>query len=297
MIVEAASDFGPDKASEIAALARSSESHSISSPTYRAARLPSWFTGRTGWPRGEPSRLAVIADLEAGFPTLEDPDTATKVGIGVATGADKIFIVSDATIAEPERLLPLALPRDIANGTVKWSGKYLVNPWDGTGLVNLDDWPRTAEYLGRHREPLAARHTAQRGRWHKTIDRVINGLADRSKLYLPDFKDAIFPVLDAGGTYPHHNLYWVTSDGWDLRVLGGLMLSDVANLFIEAYSVRMRGGYLRFQAQYLRRIRLPRLQDVDESSAMALAAAFDARDRAAATAAALPLYGLKRLPA
>jgi hypothetical protein len=125
---------------------------------------------------------------------------------------------------------------------------------------------------------------------------VIEGLVDRPKLYLPDFKEVTFPVLDDGKTYPHHNPYWVTSEHWDLRVLGGLMLSDVANLFIEAYSVRMRGGFLRFQAQYLRRIRLPRLEDVDEGAAAALSAAFESRDRDAATSVALQLYRLESLP-
>lgn len=159
-----------------------------------------------------------------------------------------------------------------------------------------EDWPRLAAYLGAHEPRLRDRHTAKNGHWHKTIDRVIEGLADRPKLYLPDFKEATFPVLDTGKTYPHHNLYWVTSDGWDLRVLGGLLLSEVANLFIEAYSVRMRGGYLRFHAQYLRRIRLPRLVDVDVGAQAALASAFAARDRRAATTAALPLYELTQLP-
>lgn len=263
---------------------------------FRAARLHGWFEGRAAWPKGSPDRLAVLADLEAAFPTLEDEATGTRVGIGVATGADGVYIVRDPEAVESARLLPLAKPRDIATGEVVWSGSYLVNPWDANGLVALEDWPRLAGYLGRHEPRLRARHTARNGRWHKTIDRVIEGLAERPKLYLPDFKEVTFPVLDDGCTYPHHNLYWVTSERWDLRVLGGLLLSDVANLFIEAYSVRMRGGFLRFQAQYLRRIRLPRLVDVEPSAQLALAAAFAARDRAAATAAALPLYGLDRLP-
>lgn len=298
LIVEGASDFGPAAASEVASLETTAVPGAapVIAPTYRAARLTSWFEGRAGWPHGHPEQLAVLAELEAEFPPLEDAVTGTKVGIGVATGADKVFIVTDADLVERDRLLPLALPRDIGGGTVNWSGKYLVNPWEPSGLIDLDDWPRTAAYLGRHHELLAARHTAQRGHWHKTIDRVIDGLVDRPKLYLPDFKDAIFPVLDEGDTYPHHNLYWVTSEHWDLSALGGLLLSDVANLFIEAYSVRMRGGYLRFQAQYLRRIRLPRRQDVPPASAEALAQAFADRDRAAATAAALPLYGLTELP-
>jgi adenine-specific DNA-methyltransferase len=297
LVVEASPGFGPREASKVAEMGGRDQIKPVRGASYRAARLPGWFEGRSGWPHGSPDQVALIADLEARFPALEDPATSTRVGIGVATGADKVFVVKDASVAEDERLLPLALPRDISSGCVEWSGKYLVNPWDSAGLVKLDDWPRMAAYLRVHRSLLSRRHTAQRGRWHKTIDRVIEGLAGRSKLYLPDFKEAIFPVLDEGKTYPHHNLYWVTSLGWDMRVLGGLLLSDVANLFIEAYSVRMRGGYLRFQAQYLRRIRLPRPDAVDAASRRALTRAFEARDREAATGVALRLYGLTALPA
>lgn len=264
---------------------------------FSATRLSSWFSGKSGWPNGSPEQLKLIADLEARFPSLEDPDTKTKVGIGLATGADKVFIVEAAPGVERERLLPLALAKDIGTGRVEWSGRFLVSPWDEDGLVDLDDWPGLRAYLTPHEELLRARHTARSGKWHKTIDRVVEGLAARPKLYLPDFKEVIFPVLDPGGTYPHHNLYWVTSDQWDLEVLGGLLLGDVANLFIEAYSVRMRGGYLRFQAQYLRRIRLPSPDDVDAASAASLARAFRERDRSGATEVALRLFGIDRLPA
>lgn len=296
LVVEASPSFGPSEASEVGALAAKSTVDHVHEPAFHGARLGTWFSGSAGWPHGSPDRLALIADLEANYPSLEDETTGTKVGIGVATGADRVFITEDPELVEPERLLPLALPRDIASGEVQWSGKYLVNPWNADGLVALEEWPRLSDYLSQHRELLAKRHTAKGGRWHKTIDRVIEGLVDREKLYLPDFKEAIFPVYDEGETYPHHNLYWVTSDEWDLRVLGGLLLSDVASLFIEAYSVRMRGGFLRFQAQYLRRIRLPMRGALDSSVESALAEAFDARDREKATGLALPLYGLSELP-
>lgn len=297
LVVEASPSFGPTEASEVGGLAANPSADHVHQPGFRGARLKTWFGGSAGWPHGSPDRLAVVADLESRFPSLEDETTGTKVGIGVATGADRVFITEDPDLVEPERLLPLALPRDIASGKVEWAGKYLVNPWEADGLVELEEWPRLAGYLSQHRELLAKRHTAKNGRWHKTIDRVIEGLVGREKLYLPDFKEAIFPVYDGGATYPHHNLYWVTSDEWDLRVLGGLLLSDVAGLFIDAYSVRMRGGFLRFQAQYLRRIRLPRREAVTPPVESDLAEAFDARDRQRATSLVLPLYGLSELPA
>lgn len=294
VVIQTTAEFGTSHAGEIAD--RTSEASPRRRPGYSVARLPSGFTGASGWPNCSPERLALIADLESRLPILEDPATGTKVGIGVATGADRVYIVPDAPGVEQERLLPLAMARDISTGRLEWSGMHLVNPWNEHGLVELNDWPGLAAYLGKHEELLRRRHTARNGRWHKTIDRVIQGLAERPKLYIPDFKDALFPVLDDGETYPHHNLYWITSDKWDLRVLGGLLLSDFAGVFIEAYSVRMRGGYLRFQAQYLRRIRIPRLENVDDAAAAALAQAFERRDRDAATRIAANFYGFDSVP-
>lgn len=294
LMVEAGGGFDERDASDVLSVASHARPASTVTKRFTAARLGSWRGGKGGWPSGTPERLALIADLEARYPALEDPATGTRVGIGVATGSDRVFIVRDPDVVEAERLLPLAMARDIGAGRVDWSGHRLVNPWNEHGLVELDEWPRTAAYLGDHREALQRRHTAKRGRWWRTIDRVVPGLTEREKLYVPDFKDAVFPVLDRGDTYPHHNLYWITSDAWDLRVLGGLLLSDLATLFVSAYSVRMRGGFLRFQAQYLRRIRLPDHESVNDAAAADLAVAFDARDREAATAIALDLYGLDR---
>lgn len=295
-VVSTSTTFGPDDAPDIARLASKPPTKPVRRARFEAARLDGWFKGEGGWPYGTPAELALIADLETTYPSLEDIETGTRLGIGIATGADKIFITDEAGLVESERLVRLAFPADITNGYVEWSGRYLINPWGQHGLVDLEDWPKLSMYFGAHRDQLAKRHTAKRGQWFRTIDRLVPHLAERPKLYLPDFRDRMAPVLDEGLTYPHHNLYWVTSDNWDLKVLGGLLMSDVANRFIEAYSVRMRGGFLRFQAQYLRRIRVPRLDTIDARSAECLTRAFVTRDHELATATALPLYGLSELP-
>jgi len=296
LVVDAAPHFGAKDAGRLARVAAGRKTKS-KAKAFSAARMPRWFEGPSGWPHGSPARLATIAELEGKLPTLEDPERKTRVGIGLATGADKVFITDDCGLVEPERMLPMAMVRDLASGRLDWSGSYLVNPWDRNGLVDLDHWPAMKAHLMTHKAGLRKRHTAKKsGKWHKTIDRVVDGLAERPKLYLPDFKENLFPVLDKGETYPHHNLYWITSDEWNLEVLGGILLSEVANMFVSAYSVRMRGGYLRFQAQYLRRIRLPQLTEVDQSSQKALKSAFKKRDRAAATAVALSLYELDEVP-
>ncbi|HEX7244335.1 MAG TPA: N-6 DNA methylase [Solirubrobacterales bacterium] len=295
-IANAKPHFSADDAGRLIRVAAGRRGRSKSS-AFSAARMPRWFQGTSGWPHGSPTRLAAIATLEGKLPTLEDPDRKTRVGIGLATGADRIFVTDNPNLVEPERMLPMAMVRDLAGGNLNWSGHYLINPWDEEGLIDLDRWPAMKAHLSTHEAALRKRHTAKKtGKWHKTIDRVLDGLAESPKLYLPDFKESIFPVLDHGKTYPHHNLYWITSDEWDLEVLGGILLSDVSNMFIDAYSVRMRGGYLRFQAQYLRRIRVPRPDQVGAHARRALRDAFRSRDREKANHASLRLYGLSALP-
>ena len=258
-----------------------------------AALVHTWFTGTDPWPCHSPEQLALLRKLEDRFPRLE---LSAKVGIGVATGNDRVFITKDPELVEPSRLLKLGLAADILDGAMKWSGHYLVDPWNGDGLVRLEDFPRLRAYFEKHQEALKKRHTATnnvRG-WYKTIDRVTHDLTNTPKLYIADIKNVLDPVLDSGMTYPHHNLYFVQSDEWDLEVLGGLLMSAIGQFFVESYGLRMRGGYLRFQAQYLRRIRVPDFRAVSKSLANDLVQAFRARDRQLANRAALEAYGIHR---
>lgn len=294
VVVEASGRFGAHDARRLAAWVRRGRRRSVDERTYEATRVDGWFAGRDLWPAGSPSQLALVAELESRFPPLEDASTGTRVGIGVATGCDDVFITADPDLVECDRLLPLLHAQDTAGGSADWSGRYLVNPWNGSGLVDLDRHPRLAAYLHDNRDRLRARHIAQRrpAAWYRTIDRVDHRLTGRPKLVLPDMKAAAHPVLDDGRFYPHHNLYYVVSDVWDPEVLGGLLLSDIANLFVGAYCVRMRGGTYRFQAQYLRRIRVPEPRSIRAADRRALATAFAERDRARATAVAARIYQL-----
>ncbi|MGW5851401.1 Eco57I restriction-modification methylase domain-containing protein [Streptomyces sp. NPDC055254] len=289
--------FGPDEAQQLLSWVRTDETQEKSDEAFQVDRLPHWFSGDESWPCGTPARLAMLEYLNDRFPTLEE--TATRVSIGVATGADEVFITTDPSTVERDRLLPMAMVKDAKSGHFDWHGTYLVNPWEPSGdLVDLDKYPRLRRFFDEHRERLQKRYIVKQNpeRWYKTIDKVDHKLTNRPKLLLPDMKMTIHPVLDKGGYYPHHNLYYVISDSWDIRVLGGLLLSRVAQAFVEAYAVRMRGGTLRFQAQYLRRIRVPDPNSISPADALALAEAFDQRDVQAATSAALRVYGIERIP-
>jgi hypothetical protein len=216
----------------------------------------------------------------------------------VATGADNVFITKKTVDVEPDRLLPLAMAADLQDGSVDWSGHYLLNPWDSLGLVELENYPKLASYYSSFQGKLSMRHVGKKNPkdWFRTIDRVSMGLVSQPKLYIADIRNQLSPALDKGSTYPHHNLYWITSSEWDLKALAALLFSEIGEFFIRSYGVRMRGGFYRFQAQYLRRIRIPRFGDIPPSLAKDLIRAWDRQDRAMATDLALKFYGIEALP-
>lgn len=250
--------------------------------------------GAEPWILESSDQMAMLRRLEGSFPTLEE--AGCKVGIGVATGADKVFIGPYAALdVEPDRKLPLALTRDILTGAVAWRGLGVVNPWkEEGGLVDLEHYPRLRRYLEAHKEAIAGRHCARKApaNWYRTIDRITPSLTCKPKLLIPDIKGEAQIVYEKGELYPHHNLYFITADEWDLHALQAVLLSGIARLFVSTYSTRMRGGYLRFQAQYLRRIRVPHWKDVPARLREDLTKAAETRDPAACNRATFALYGL-----
>jgi len=239
-------------------------------------------------------QLAVVRRLEATFPTLEE--AGCLVGIGVATGADKVFVAPYATLdVEPDRKLPLVTTKDIASGVVRWHGSGVVNPFrDDGGLVDLRQYPKLAAYLAAHEELVRKRNVARNNphNWFRTIDRINPELARKPKLLIPDIKGGAHVVFEGGKLYPHHNLYYITTEEWDLRALRAVLLSGIARLFVSTYSTKMRGGFLRFQAQYLRRIRLPRWGDVPAILRTELVRVAEAGSVVDRNAAVSRLYGL-----
>ncbi len=163
-------------------------------------------------------------------------------------------------------------------------------------MVSLSRYPRLRAYLEARRAVIAGRHIAQKSpvRWYRTIDRITPSLATQPKLLIPDIKGMAQIVYEPGRLYPHHNLYYIVSDTWNLRALQAVLRAGIAPLFVSTYAPRMRGGFLRFQAQYLRRIRIPHWSDVPTILQTALVTAGERGDLPACISAVAQLYGLSK---
>ena len=280
----------------LAALAAQIAGKRVPAPASGVRELHGVTAGAEPWILESSDQFALVRRLEAEFPAIED--AGCKVGIGVATGADKAFIGPyDALDVEPSRKLPLVMTRDIDRGEVAWRGFGVINPFAEDGrLVELAAFPKLRHYLEERRSQIARRHVAQKApaNWYRTIDRIYPAIAAKPKLLIPDIKGEAHVVYEGGRLYPHHNLYYITSDVWNVRALEAVLLSGIARLFVAIYSTQMRGGYLRFQAQYLRRIRLPEWAKVEPALQRELIDAAERQDVAACNRAVFKLYGLSQ---
>lgn len=252
-----------------------------------------WHTDGGPWILSRHEDLDFKQSL-AHLPLLEDSAPGTRVGIGVATGADRVFIRTGKPAGvEDDALLPLIEAGDIRDGTARPSDRWLLNPYRPDGTLRDDsDAPGLMRDLREHEERLRARHCAKKTpeRWHRTIDRIWPQWVEMPKLLLPDIQPGGIVAYDSGRFYPHHNVYWIASESWDLRALQTLLRSDFVTRQIRAHSVQMRGGSLRYQTQSLRKLRVPHAKSLSAGLLGKLAELAESEDAAAIRAASAEAF-------
>ncbi len=203
------------------------------------------------------NNIALVGIEEQGF----------EIGIGVATGADSIFVKQGKELngIEKSRILPLVKSSDLKNNTFSWNENYLINPYDNDELCDLKLYPHLQTYFNDNKDTLLKRHTAKKtpNKWYKTIDKIKPELLAKPKLLLPDLTGNKFLFMDEGNYYPHHNIYYITSDNIpSLKILASILMSDFTKNQMSQIGIRMNGGLPRFQSQVLKQLKIPNISQL-----------------------------------
>lgn len=230
--------------------------------------------------------VPISSDWSGVFNRIRNDDTLVTieemgflVGVGVATGADSVFISKELPAkVENELLLPALNARDMSGNRLQWSGKYLLNPYKSNGeLINLEDYPKAAEYLVLHQDVLQKRHISRKNprKWYKTIDRIVPTLKDSPKVLLPDISGNQLIFVDDGRFYPQHNLYYITGGSLrQLQLLSAMLMSDYVKNQLVNIANCMNGGYPRWQSQFIRKLVMPNVNTINETFAERLLKAY-----------------------
>lgn len=210
-------------------------------------------------------------------------DLGFKIGIGVATGADKIFIGRHLiNIIEKELLLPILISKDIKNNNLNWSGNYIFNPFDDKGnIIDLSRYPKGRLYMEANKQKLEERHVSKKNplNWYRTIDKIYIDLLSKPKILLPDISANNQILIDNGQFYPHHNLYYITGNNMEsLKILSAFLMSDFVITQLSRLANSMNGGYPRWQSQYLRKLKLPDIYSIPSSYQKSLISSYDSKN-------------------
>lgn len=230
----------------------------------RLNRFDRWYNGDDAWVTTDFSERERLERIASTFPTIERSGAGTHIGIGVASGADDIYVdPQQSAEIEQDCLLPLVASEDIRDGRIEWHSHYMLNPYDQDDdrrMLDLSKFPKAGAYLRCHADRLKSRYCAKKhpAAWYRTLDRISYGTFRASKILLPDIQPGGNVALDERGEYyPHHNVYWITSRSWDLRALCVIMRSSFVTGQLRRLSTQMRGGSIRYQAQNLRKVHIP----------------------------------------
>lgn len=233
-------------------------------------------------PSGE-DWTTIFTSIVANKKLLQIEKQGFNIGIGVATGADAVFVSEDLVYSvEHELIIPAIGAKDLRGNCLKWGGKYILNPYTKDGdLIDLAQYPKAKQYLEKHRAKLSSRHVAIKNplQWYRTIDRIVPRLQKQTKILLPDMSGNSYIFVDDGKFYPLHNIYYIAGNSnIKLYVLAAILMSDFAKNQLAAITNKMNGGFLRWQSQYLKKLYLPDIMQIQEEDLQILLDCYNKHD-------------------
>jgi SAM-dependent methyltransferase len=202
------------------------------------------------------------ADEEPGDLTLGD--ICTRVSCGIATGADRVFVVrNDDLDPELRRFAhPTIAGRQIAPGAPLEPRDQMLIPYAEDGrLLPEAGLGALGRYLADRdrRAALLERTCVRRKPWYAFHETPPLADVRRPKLLCKDITPAPFFVADRGGTVvPRHSVYYVVPADPDcLDELRDYLDSPLAQAWLRGHCQRAANGFLRVQSHILKRLPLP----------------------------------------
>ena len=199
-----------------------------------------------------------------------------KIRVGVKSTADKIFIRNDwndLPSGRPELLRPL-ITRKCARrfkSVVPENPKHIkevLYPHEvtenGRASVDLDLYPKAANYLKKHRHVLEKRtYLIKAGRkWYELWVPQDPAAWPLPKLVFPDISDKPIFWIDTDGGIVNGECYWLQCENKDEEDLLWLALAVANSTFIESFydhrfNNKLYAGRRRYITQYVELFPLP----------------------------------------
>ena len=238
--------------------------------------MPQDALSADGWRLTSPIVLNLLDKLRnAGKPLGEY--VKGRFYYGIKTGLNEAFVVNretrDRLIADhpssAEVLKPFLRGRDVKRWQVDFAEKYLLiiessanrtHPWSGQSdneaeETFADTYPAIHAHLQTFRDRLIERYDQGKYFWELRAC-AYWGEFEKPKIVYPDIAQSAEFSFDDGGYFLGNTLYLLpTKEMWIL----GLLNSKAVFWFYTKTSTQIRGGFVRFIAQYVSQIPVPNI--------------------------------------
>lgn len=211
--------------------------------------------------------FCLFGDVEPESGGLTLADVCSRIGVGVATGADAVFDVSsdEARMIPAEYVVPALSGRDLpaVEGEPIEPGSRMVFPYDRKGhLVGEASLGAAADYLGmaHHRERLVKRSCYAKGSrtWYEYHERPRPQEFEAPKIVVQDIQKTPVFHIDRSGAMPKHSVYYIIPKDPDmLEPLAEYLNSDKARAWLQLHCMSAAGGHIRLQSKTLARLSAP----------------------------------------
>lgn len=240
-----------------------------------------------------PQAMKIFEKIRKAGPTLDK--VTERIGVGTASGLDKVFVVPErkAKNLERELLKPAVKGEDVRRWNIQWQGLYLIVPYLNKGekikTVDISLYPQTKTYLESYRKDLEKRYCVRNGKeWYELHDSVDPSMSEKLKIITPDISDCNNFALDKGKYHCLHTCYFIYPEV-DAKYLLGLLNSEVLEFHFKLMSPTHTGGFHRYMTQYLKK--LPVAQANSDRSTEIIKAV-DRRDEETLNKAVSQLYNI-----
>jgi adenine-specific DNA-methyltransferase len=238
-----------------------------------------------GWRLEQPETLALLEKLRrAGKPLGKYVNE--RFYYGIKTGLNEAFVVDRATrdqliAADPasaDILQPFLRGRDVKRWQVTFADQYLIkiessankiHPWSGkpdseAERIFAESYPAVYAHLEQYRDKLIKRYDQGKFFWELRACAYWDEF-EQPKIVYPDIaQDAEF-CFDNNGYFVVNTMYLMPTDEvW----LVGLLNSKAIFWFYTQISTKIRGGFVRFIAQYVSEIPVPESKDTSKIDAL-----------------------------
>lgn len=220
--------------------------------------------GYQPWFLADPRLLVIAEKIQHGHRPLGQ--LSSRISAGIATGRDKIFVISReiGKDLEPELLRPCIRGKDISRYRAHDAGLQIIMPYLPSGqnrpeLIDLADFPKARAYLEEHRKELEARHCVRTWQktWYDIHDPWTLDVTRVTKILVPDVARSNRFALDTDGFCPLHSAYYILPKGVDPTYLTAVLNSSPIEFLVRLYAPVVKDGFSRYRRQFLVGLPIP----------------------------------------